>query len=146
MRVLLSLLVFFYVFSAMAEQLVYVSAKGDNTLDVYQFNSSNGKLALKEKVALKGAPGNSVISPDEKFLYVSVQSGSKKSTETGIETLAIQDNGSLKSVGYGKTPQFCGFLAMDSKGQYLFSSHFAKEKFHPTKSRTVSLKDDFLMI
>lgn len=133
MRALVYLLTLLFTSSLFAEQYVYVSAKGDKTLDIYQFNSANGKLKLKTKLALKGAPGNSVISPDQKYLYVSVQSGTKKSRETAIETLEILEDGSLKSVGYGKTPQFCGFLAIDSKGQYLFSSHYGEGKISSYK-------------
>jgi 6-phosphogluconolactonase len=133
MRAFVYLLVILFSLPLFGGQYVYVSAKGDKTLDVYQFNSSNGKLTLKEKFSLKGAPGNSVLSPDEKYLYVSVQSGTKRMPETGIETLVIQANGSLKSIGYGKTPQFCGFLAMDSKGQYLFSSHYREGKISSYK-------------
>ena len=51
MRLLVGFLVFLVSFSLAAEQFVYVSAKGDKTLDVYQFNSYDGKLTLKEKLA-----------------------------------------------------------------------------------------------
>jgi hypothetical protein len=41
---LVYLLTLLFTSSLFAEQYVYVSAKGDKTLDIYQFNSANGKL------------------------------------------------------------------------------------------------------
>ena len=120
-------------FSLFADQLVYVSARGDKTLDVYSFKAESAEFKLLKKFPLKGAPGNSVLSPDEKYIYVSVRGGTRKAPEIGIQTLEILDDGLVKSVGFGKTPQFCGFLAIDSKGKYLFSSHYREGRISSYK-------------
>lgn len=120
--------IFISSFSLLADQIVYVSARGDKTLDIYSFKAESAELELLKKFSLKGAPGNSVLSPDKKYLYVSVRGGTKKSPEIGIQTLEILDTGLVKSAGFGKTPQFCGFLAIDTKGKYLFSSHYGEGK------------------
>ncbi|MDD7986159.1 beta-propeller fold lactonase family protein [Lentisphaera marina] len=104
----------------LAEQFVYLSSKGDKKIEVYQL-LENGELTFKQSAMSKAAPGNSVMAPNKKFLYVSV----KDKKNCGIETFQINDDGTLKSVAYAKTPYFCGFLAIDRHGQYLFASHYS---------------------
>ena len=111
-------------FSLFADQYLYVTAGGDSAIEVYKIDSSNGDLTLLEKVPLQGKPGNTALSPDKSFLYVSVRD--KK--ENGIQTFKIGSGGKLTEAGYGKTPAFCGFLSVDSSGKYIFASHYGEGK------------------
>ena len=120
---LLSLLIFMISCNAFSDQWVYITSS-NKTLDIYKFNSSSGSLTLKEKFPLKGSPGNMVFSLDKKHLYVAVRSGTKKEPLFGIETLRIKGNGGVESLAFGMTPEACGFLSIDSTGNYLFSSHY----------------------
>ena len=126
MRSFLLLIASFFMLPLMAEQYVYVSSSGTSTLEIYDFDK--GVLSLKDKFQLKGAPGNSVISPDKKYIYVSVRTGKGKNRKSNIETLEILADGKVKSVGIAETPQYCGFLDIDKTGTYLFASHYGEGK------------------
>ena len=104
----------------LAEQFVYLSSKGDKKIEVYQL-LENGDLIFKQSAISKAAPGNSVMAPNKKFLYVSV----KDKKNCGIETFQINDDGTLASIAYATTPYSCGFLAIDSQTKYLFASHYS---------------------
>ena len=58
----------------LADQLLCVSASTDKQLVLYDVDLPSGSLKLREKVALKGAPGSQCISPDGNRLYVSIRS------------------------------------------------------------------------
>lgn len=107
----------------MADQYLYVSAAGENAIEVYQFDET-GKLDIVQKFDLGSSPGNSVLSPDRKYLYVSV--GSKE--KTGIYTLGIDEKGKLSEVAFGETPLRLTYLEIDKMGLYLFSCHYGEGK------------------
>ena len=107
--------------SLFADQYLYVTASGDNALEVYKVSGS-GELNLLQKVPLKGKPGNSVISPDKKYIYV----GLRSKGNLGIYTFEIGTDGKLTESGFGKTPGNCGFLEIDNTGKYIFASHYGE--------------------
>lgn len=120
---------FFIVFlslslSIFADQYLYVTAGGDSAVEVYKIDAGSGHLNLHSKISVKGRPGNTAFSPDGKLFYVSVRSKG----ENGIQTFKIGEDGKLSEAGYGKTPAFCGFLSLDSRGKYIFASHYGEGK------------------
>ena len=117
-------LIITFSFSLMADQYLYVTAGGDNAVEVYSLNSDNGDLTLSQKINVNGKPGNTAFSPDQKYFYVSVRN--KK--QSGIQTFKISGDGKLTEAGFGKTPAFCGFLSVDGSGKYVFASHYGEGK------------------
>ncbi len=112
----------------MASQFLYVSTAGENAIEVYKIGET-GNLDLIQKLELGGSPGNTVLSPDGKYLYVSV--GNKE--KTGIYTLGIDEKGHLLEVAFGDAPIRLSFLAIDKKGLYLFSCHYGEGKISSYK-------------
>lgn len=116
------LLVMLFSFSLSAEQFLYVTASGDQAIEVYKINSENGNLELHQKVSVKGQPGNGALSPDKKFYYVAIRSKGN----LGIYTFKIAEDAKISQVGFASTPGNCGFLDVDKTGKYIFASHYGE--------------------
>ena len=111
-----------FTFSLSAEQFLYVTASGDQAIEVYKINSIDGNLELHQKVSVKGQPGNGSLSPDRKFYYVAIRSKGS----LGIYTYKIEEDAKLKQLAFASTPGNCGFLDIDKTGKYIFASHYGE--------------------
>jgi 6-phosphogluconolactonase len=129
LRIIFLFIIFIFVGpSLVATQFLYVSVAGDNAIEVYKIGE-DGILDIVQKLDLGNSPGNSVLSPDCKKLFVAV--GNKE--KTGILTLGIDEKGVLSIIAFGSTPIRLTYLTIDKKGLYLFACHYGEGKISSYK-------------
>lgn len=111
--------------------MVYISAGGDNRIELFELNAATGQLESRGKLDLEGAPGAMTNDPKRQVLYAGVRS------KNSVATLAInQRDGQLKLLGMTTVADNPVYLATDRAGRFLLTAYYgaAKAAIYPIQS------------
>lgn len=109
---------------AQAQSLVYVSNAESGTVTGYKLDKNQPALTATGTFPAGQKAMSSVVSPDNKKLYVSVRSKPWR-----VMVYDIQPDGTLKKASETPLPESMAYLSTDKKGRYLFSASFGGDLF-----------------
>lgn len=105
----------------LADEIVYVSAKNERSIQVYHFDAPN--LILRQTLKLPAEPGALCVSPDKGLLLIALRSSGELAScridaKTGKLTL-------INIVPAGADP---AQISTDGSGQYLLTAYYVAAK------------------
>jgi 6-phosphogluconolactonase len=102
---------------------MYVSISGEDKILNFTIDSITGRLNPQGEIIVSGHPSGMVFSPDQRFIYVGRKGDKSISTfHRNVET------GELSLIGTTTVGMEPDWVAIDRKGQYLFSTYFMEGK------------------
>ena len=110
--------------AAQAQSLVYVSNAESGTVTGYQLDKANKTLIPIGTFPAGDNTMSSVVSPDNKMLYVSV-----RSKPYHVVAYHIQPDGKLEKAGQTTLPESMAYLSLDKQGKFLLSASYGGDLF-----------------
>ncbi|KOC90655.1 lactonase family protein [Winslowiella iniecta] len=110
--------------AAQAQSLVYVSNAESGTVTGYQLDKANKTLVPTGAFPAGDKAMSSVVSPDNKMLYVSV-----RSKPYHVVAYHIQPDGKLEKAGQSPLPESMAYLSLDRQGKFLLSASYGGDLF-----------------
>jgi len=108
----------------------YVSCAETKQILVFELDENARRLSLVEEHSVAGPEGPSLtsmplaITPDHRFLYAAVRSGSYPASSFAIDP----SSGRLSSVGTTNLPYSMAYIGTDRSGRFLFGASYSDAK------------------
>jgi 6-phosphogluconolactonase (cycloisomerase 2 family) len=127
-----------------SEGLVLITSQGSALIQTFSFDLASGSIAqisntvqntATETCVMPGIPSSMVLDPTGTYAYVIVTaSDTCPGSQTGIESLAVNSNGTIAASGTVTSDPNPVALAMDLSGKYMF---VAEGRNSPPVSSTI---------
>ncbi|MCM8534149.1 MAG: beta-propeller fold lactonase family protein [Lentisphaeraceae bacterium] len=118
MRAMLIVILSLFMSISYAGEYFYVSSTSASTVEAFSLGE-DGLLTKIQDVKFDYPVGNSVISPDRQYVYLSLGNHKK----SFVATLKIKADGTLEKVEVAKTPALIHDINIDPSGKYLVGCH-----------------------
>jgi 6-phosphogluconolactonase len=110
--------------TAHARTIVYVSHADSREVYAMELNLADGTSTVIEKVATTGNAMPMAVSPDKRFLYVSL-----RTEPFSVNSFSIhQQSGKLTLIKTSPLPDNMAYIATDRTGKWLFTTSYAGTK------------------
>ena len=108
--------------AAAADQFLYLASNRDRNIAGYAVDDETGALVKKFSVFLPGKPGPMAFSPDQSFVYASLED--MDNDQVGMATLSRAGDGTLRLLITSAITSRSDYIRTDLKGRYLLAAHY----------------------